>query len=81
MRESFIDAAFAIFMAIVMLGAVLLIVVVVQDYNSPNDYTYIDLDDNTGFADMCGNGRGGMWCKAADKHILVKEYTVVKEEE
>lgn len=73
----FIDVALIMLVVIIMVVVVVLIIGVVQDYESTNDYSYIDLDGNTGSADVCGTNRGGMWCKAADKRILVKEYTEI----
>lgn len=77
----FVVVALVVLAVVPMVVTVALVVAAFQDYGSHNDYTYIDLDGNAGSADVCGINRGGMWCKAADKRILVKEYTVIKEDE
>lgn len=50
------------------------------DNNTPNDYSYIDLDGNAGSADYCDSRRHGLYCKAGDKIITVKEYSAKKED-
>ena len=53
----------------------------VSDYQSKNDYSYIDIDGKTGSADYCGKNTGQPYCRAGDRTIQVKEYTKIKEEE
>lgn len=53
----------------------------ISDYQSKNDYSYIDMDGKTGFADYCSRDRGQLYCYASNKTIEVKEYTKIKEEE
>lgn len=52
-----------------------------NDYNSKNDYSYIDTSGGLGFADYCDRDREKLYCLAGDRTIQVKEYTKIKEEE
>jgi len=79
--DSFVDFLCFVFSAIVIVGLVLLLIASYQDYSTPNDYAYVDLDGNTGFADVCGSDRAVMWCRAGDRKITVKEYSYRREEE
>lgn len=74
----FLGCAFAVVITGVL---VLLIISEFIDYKTPNDYAYVDLDGNAGAADYCSSSRAGMWCKAGDRKITVKEYSCRKEEE
>lgn len=51
-----------------------------EDYESPNDYAYIDTNGNTGFADYCTTDRGSLRCKKGEKEIIVTEYTKIVED-
>lgn len=74
---------FLAFLFIIAIVAVIVVIVVCyfHDYTTTNDYTYVDIDGNTGVADVCSQERGLLWCKSGDRRITVKEYSLIREEE
>lgn len=47
-----------------------------------DDYSYIDTENNEGFADYCYVMKnGGMVCEKGTRTFIVKEYTKLEEEE
>lgn len=78
--ESIVDSIVLVF-AIGSLGILgLFVVLSFNDYNSKNDYSYIDTSGDLGFADYCDRDRGQLYCRAGDKTIKVKEFTKKEEE-
>ena len=73
--ESFVDFLCFVASAIIIGGLVLLLIASYQDYNTPYDYAYVDLDGNTGFADVCRSDKSFLSCSVGDKKITVKEYS------
>lgn len=77
--DSFGEFIFAVFV----IGLAAMVVVGVtgmyNDYQSPNDYAYIDMDGNTGFANYCSNDYGALVCTKGEEKIAVKKYTKVEE--
>ncbi len=84
MKNSFENFSYYAAIVVFIGGIVLLVLLLVAeftDYKTPNDYTYVDLDGNAGNADYCSSSRAGMWCKAGDRKVMVKEYSHREEEE
>lgn len=81
MKDLIVDIFSCVFVVIVIGGLILLFAAVLNDYKTPNDYAYVDLDGNAGSADYCTSSRAGMWCRAGDRKVMVKEYSYQEEEE
>lgn len=77
--ERFIDYVTVVVLVGLGVALVLGLAGMFNDHQSPNDYTYTDMDDNTGFADYCFNYRGSLVCTKGEGKIIVKKYAKVEE--
>ena len=75
MKDSLVEFLGCAFAVVITGVLVLLLISEFIDWKTPNDYSYVDLDGNAGSADYCSSSRSGMWCKAGDRKVMVKEYS------
>lgn len=80
MKDSLIEFLGCAFAVVIIGFLVLLLISEFIDWRTPNDYSYVDLDGNTGVADYCTSSRAGMWCRAGGRKITVKEYSYREEQ-
>lgn len=76
--ERFIDCVTVAVLIVLGVAIVLGLAGMLNDYQSPNDYAYTDMDGNTGFADYCFNDRGSLVCTSGGGKIIVKKYAKVE---
>lgn len=63
---------------IALIGALIFLVIafIIIARDSYYGYKYVDLDGNTGTAEVCKTSYGGMWCRSDGRQIMVREYWV-----
>lgn len=77
--ERFGDCVLAVVLIGLTVATVFVLTGMFNDYQSKNDYAYIDMDGNTGFADYCSDDRGSLVCARGEGKIIVKKYAKVEE--
>ena len=65
----------AITVSVILIGVILFLILIVTVF-TPSGYTYTDMDNSSGRADMCYH-EDRLYCRANDRTFEVKSYTEV----